>query len=109
MAIDLYKHGFEKLPRKLWVSWDDYVLEEINSEYGYYLRATLHYPIKQYVDSKSLEYRMSKIILHRHLSYERFEDNLKDGESKLVYHGLIESDEDLEFLLVKLGIKKKKV
>ena len=51
---------------------------------------------------------MFKIILHRHYDYESFERNFEDGESYLVYKGLIENNEDLDFLLHKLGILENK-
>ena len=108
MKLNLDKYNFKKTEKDLWVGWHDYLLTDINPEYGFFLKATLHYPRKAWLESKGdIEHRMFKIILHRYYSYERIEEFLKDRESEVVYKGLIENNEDLDFLLHKLGILDK--
>jgi len=108
MNLNLDKYNFKKTEKDLWVGWHDYLLTDINAEYGFFLKATLHYPRKAWLESKGdIEHRMFKIILHRYYSYESFERTFEDGESYLVYKGLIENNEDLDFLLHKLGIVDK--
>ena len=107
MELNIKKYGFVKTEKDFWIGWHDYLLKGINPKYGYYLYATLHYPRNAYLKSNDISFRMCKIILHRYYDYEYFENQFKEGESQIVYRGLIENDEDLEFLLVKLGIVAK--
>lgn len=103
MNLNLDKYNFKKTEKDLWIGWHDYLLSDINPEYGYFLYATLHYPRKPYLESDNLE---CKIILHRYYQYSRVEQNLEEGESEMVYKGLIENNSDLEFILKKTGIIK---
>lgn len=102
--INLEKHGFVKTEKNIWVGWKDYLLDDFLSNYGYYLRATLHEPYKN--DSPDITNHMYKIIVHRYaIDREHIEQWLQEGESRIVYKGLIESEEYFEKLLINLGIK----
>lgn len=102
--LNLTKYGFEKTEKNQWIGWYDYLLKDINSQYGYYLRATLHVPRDAYLNSDRLEHRMYKVMLHRYFEEGNIDKQMDEGEAKLVYEGLIESDEDLDFILKKTGV-----
>lgn len=103
--MNIIEKYFKKTDKNIWVTWNDYILKDyLNPEYGFYLTSTIHCPIENYLNSDRLEDRMYKIFLHRVYNRETFERDVEDNESMLVYRGLIESDEDLKFLLYKLGI-----
>jgi hypothetical protein len=102
--LNLEKYGFEKTKKNQWIGWHDYLLKDINSKYGYYLRATLHVPRDAYLNSDLLEHRMYKVMLHRYFLEGDIDRQVEEGEAIVVYVGLIESDEDLDFVLKKTGI-----
>tara|TARA_R110000851_G_scaffold314987_1_gene477235 strand:+ start:401 stop:733 length:333 start_codon:yes stop_codon:yes gene_type:complete len=107
---ELIEKYFKKTNKNIWSTWNDFILKDyLNPEYGFYLTATLHCPIKTYLKSDRLEHRLYKIFLHRTYHIETFESNLEDNESELVYKGLIENKEDLKFLLYKTGIVNKPI
>lgn len=101
---ELSKIGFVKTEKNKWVYWDDYILDDINPEYGYFLYVTVSFPKK---DWGSLEYNFSKIILHRHYNYEMWCEMEDYYDCNKIYEGNIDSIEDLEWLLNKTGIKLK--
>jgi hypothetical protein len=101
---NIIEQGFNKTLKNKWVFWNDYVLEDINPEYSYFLYATLHVPKKE---SKDIEYNFCKIILHRHYDLDFWNEESDYYDTKTVYEGLIESNEDLTFLLKKTGTKGK--
>lgn len=99
----LNKYNFKKTEKDLSVFSKDYFLESINGDYGYYLHATLSIPKK--TSNTDLEYNFSKLIIHRYKNYrERLDEYLADGESRVLYYGLIENEEDLKFILTKTGV-----
>ena len=104
MEIDLSKFGLEKTEEDSWIGWIEYLSESMNPNYGYYLRYTVHKPRWQNTNSNSLEDEMWRVIIHRHYDVDKVEDNLKVGESREVYRGMIESQGDLQFILSKTGI-----
>jgi hypothetical protein len=106
MEIDITKHKITPIDIRLSYYSDSYLFEDFNPSYGYFLRATVHIPNGRVSNVDRLDYRFSKIYVHRCRITDavQFERNVEEGESELVYKGLIESDEDLTFLLSKLGI-----
>lgn len=80
------------------------MLTDINPKYPYFLYATLHVPKKI---SGELEYDVCKIILHRHYNLDLWNKESEYYDTKVVYEGLIESSEDLTFILKNTGIKGK--
>lgn len=102
--INPEEYGFVKTEKNLWMGWKDYLLDDLPGSYGYYLRATLHEPCKN--DSPDITNNMYKVLVHRYaFDRDRIEEWLKEGESRIVYEGLIESEEYFEKLLINLGIK----
>jgi len=104
--IDLTKFGFIKTEKNTWVVWKDYIYDDLRSDYGYYLRASIHEPFVGKITSPDIDCYMYQIIVHRY-EYDRthIEQWLEEGESRISYHGLIPSEEFFEELLVNLGIK----
>lgn len=105
----LEKYNFVKTEKNKWVFWDDYLLSDINSKYPYFLYCTIHIPRNKKLkeETVNIEYDCTKIILHRHYNLEYWnEDDSNQGyyDTKLVYEGLLETEEDLLFLLNKLYI-----
>ena len=95
--------GAKKLDKKyLSVFSEDYLLEEINPEYGYYLHATIHIPIDSVNEDDSIEYKFSRVILHRYFSHKAIND-ISD-ENRQVFEGYIRSGQELENTLKQLGI-----
>lgn len=92
--------------RLLGWSYEDYLIKEINPEYGYYLYCTVHKPIPAFLKSSSLEDRMWKICVHRHLPNDSvvFEEQWSKGDSEIVYKGLVENN--LEEILRMVGVLK---
>jgi len=97
----LEKYGFKKTEKNRLVFWDDYLLEDVNTKYSYFLEATLSIPKK---DWGSLEYNFSKLILHRIYDYEAWIEDREYYDTQVVYEGLIENEEDLKFILNKTCI-----
>lgn len=102
--IDILKYNFIKAEKNMWMGWKDYVGGSTINEYGYYLHASIHAPYTS--NSTDVTFDMYKIIVHRS-SFDRkdIERRLAEGESKIVYYGLIESEEYFEKLLINLGIE----
>lgn len=74
-----------------WIGYVDYILKEINPEYGYQLHATIHVP-------KMNNYY--KIYVHRYLAEDsKIEEQIKEGESKCVFEGIIKNKSKLRELL----------
>lgn len=101
MEQRLKKIGFNKTDNNKWVHCNDYVLNTINPKYGYYLYATIHIP-KKYTDS--LENNFSKIVVHRCYDLQQWNKGSEYYDYKVVYEGVIDTEEYLELLLIKLGI-----
>jgi len=109
--MNLSKFGYRKAEKNFWVGYEDYYHNELlPGVYGYYLHSTIHKPVESFSKSKDLVDKMHKIIVHRYdptnTSGKQIDQYLDEGESRVVYLGLIESEQDLEFLLPKLGIKQ---
>ena len=100
--IDKY---FDKLDKNVWAVWDDFMFKGyVSGEYGYYLKATLHCPKGSFSKNDSIDVRAYKIIVHRYYDRLKVEDYLNTDDSRMVYYGLLENEEDLKFLLYKCGI-----
>ena len=101
---DLNNFGFTKSDNKVWAFYEDWFKSDINPEYSYYLTASIHIPIQAY-QKDSLESKFCNIYVHRSTDIATlyYKDKRSD-DYKLVYSGLIESSEDLKFILTKLGI-----
>jgi hypothetical protein len=109
MLTDIEKY-FEKTSKNLWSTWNDYELKgPIKGEMEWYLTATIHCPIGTFLNSNRFEHKIYKIILHRRFDRSSFDRDIEDNSSTLVYQGLIENNEDLKFLLYKLGIVGKPI
>jgi hypothetical protein len=109
---DIESLGFIKTFKNQWIGWNDYYLNTISGEYGYFLHATLHFP-KGYIKSKRLEDNFFRIIVHRYYNSEEdsttsIDKMLDDNESEIVYQGLINNKSELKRLLIKLGINEAK-
>lgn len=102
----LEKHGFIKTEKNKLIYWDDYLLKDINPEYGYFLYATLSIPKK---DWGRLDYNFSTLVLHRHYDYDRWVNEEEYYDINKIYEGLIENEEDLKFILTKTGIKDERI
>lgn len=104
---DLFELGFEKTIKNCWIGWNDYILNEIQGEYGYYLRITIHIPkVDKWGGSQEM---LTKILIHRYYNGEepnRMEEFLNDGESEQIYLGNIRNKEHLKQLLIDLFIIK---
>lgn len=96
------KYGFKKIEKNRFIYWDDYLLENINPEYGYFLKATLSVPKKDY---GRLEYNFSTLILHRYYDYDSWVNENNYYETNKIYEGLIENENDLKFILTKTSVK----
>lgn len=97
---DIENIGFIKRLKNEWIGWNDYKADILNPEYGYFMRVTLHVP-------RPLKPKEQfKIYVHRYLISEdaKIEEQLKQGESELVYKGLIKNKSELVKLLKQLGI-----
>ena len=95
--------GAKKLDKRhLSIFNEDYLLEEINPKYGYYLHATIHIPIDSTNEEASIEYKFSRVILHRYFSHKEIND-ISD-ENRQVFEGYIKSGQELENTLKQLGI-----
>ena len=95
--------GAKKLDKRhLSIFNEDCLLEEINPEYGYYLHATIHIPIDSTNEEDSIEYKFSRVILHRYFSHKEFDAN--NNDSRQVFEGYIRSGQELENTLKQLGI-----
>ena len=77
-------------------------MEESKPEYGYYLHATIHIPIDSTNEEASIEYKFSRVILHRYFSHKEIID-ISD-ENRQVFEGYIRSGQELENTLKQLGI-----
>lgn len=97
---DIESLGFEKRLNNQWIGWDDYILDDISGEYGYFLQCTLHAPKMD---------NFYKIYVHRYLNEDvnTIESSINNGESELVYKGAIKNKSELKKLMVQLGIKIK--
>lgn len=97
---DIESLGFVKQSKNWWIGYDDYLLESISGEIGYYLKATLH------VDKTD---NSAKILLHRYYNCEDFwwkdrETALEEGDSKVIFEGYIKSINELKKVIKYLGI-----
>lgn len=97
----LEKFGFVKQDKNTWAFWDDYLLDDLNPNYPHFLRVTVHIPKGK---GGNIEYQVAKVILHRSFDRQNIHTHLQDGDSKLVYEGFLETQEDFEFVLNKTGI-----
>jgi len=98
------KHGFIKTEKNKWMGWKDYVYNNLRNDYGYFLRATIHEPTSY--SGNDIYYKMFKIIIHRYAyDVKTVDEWLEQGESNVVYLGLIPTEEYFETLLGNLGIK----
>ena len=103
---EIHELGFIKTLKNAWIGWEDYILNEIQGEYGYYLRITLHIPKVALWDNQEM---LTKILIHRYYNGEepeRLEEFLHDKESEQIYLGNIRSKEHLKQLLIDLFINK---
>ena len=101
----LENHGFKKTEKNKLIYWDDYLLDDVNPELGYFLHATISYPKK---DWGRLEYNFSTIVLHRYYDYQQWSKDSDYYDTQKVFEGLIESEEDLLFILDRCAISPKK-
>lgn len=94
---DIESLEFKKRLNNQWIGWNDYILETISGEYGYFLTCTLHVPRMD---------GLYKIYVHRHLNNEKndIETQLKNGESELVFKGKITNKSELKKTLKQLNI-----
>lgn len=90
--IDIIKYNFTRAEKDMWMGWKDYVGGKTINEYGYYLHVSIHAPYT----SNSTDVTFDRKYIERRLAQE---------ESKIVYYGLIESEEYFEKLLINLGIE----
>lgn len=105
---DIESLGLKKASKNQWIGWEDYYLEKISGEYGYFLYATLHFP-RLYNKSNRVTDNHFKIILHRHYNDSldettNIDDKLKENESEIVYIGSIKNKFEANKLLKQLNI-----
>jgi len=94
---DINEEGFIKREKDQWAGWNDFYLDTISGQVGYFLSATLHKPRMD---------NIYKIYLHRHLAEDtKIEDKLKEGESELVFKGVIKNKSELRRIMEMLQIK----
>lgn len=96
-VVDIESIEFKKRSNNQWVGYNDYILETISGEYGYFLNCTVHVPRMD---------DMYKIYVHRHLNGEvnDIETQLKNGESELVFKGKIKNKSEFKKILKQLNI-----
>jgi hypothetical protein len=95
---DIENLGFKKMEKNNWVGWHDYYLKDtLLGSIPYYLYCTLHVPI---MDNNY------KIIVHRNDNYNKIEEEIKKGESEVVYVGNIKNKSELKKLLKMLYINE---
>ena len=103
--------GFKKAKKGTWIWCDDYYLNNINPEYGFFLYCTLHVPTEVWRKGDKIETKMCKIVLHRYYKVEdptsNWDWSFSNGESTVVYNGMIENEKHLRKLLIDLGINGK--
>ena len=102
----LEKYGFKKTENNRGMYCDDYLLDDINPEYGHFLYATISVPKK---DWGRLEYNFSTIVLHRYYNYEQWIEDGDYYDTQKVFEGNIDSEEDLLFVLDRCAISPKKI
>lgn len=103
---ELFDLGFEKTVKNCWIGWKDYILNEIQGDYGYYLRITIHIPKFALWCNQEM---FTKILIHRYYNGEepeRIDEFLQNNESEQIYVGNIRSKEHLQQLLIDLFIIK---
>lgn len=100
----LLKLGFVKQEKAMWIGYHDYLLDELNHDYPHFLRVTISLPRGVTENTVNFEHRCAKIILHRNFDRTRISTYLAEGDSKLVYEGLLNSREDLLFILYNTGV-----
>lgn len=88
--------------------FEDYYSGDVNPNYGYFLYYTLHVP-KLFNKSNKIEDNLFKIILHRNFKSNNDEtididEQLKNGESKVVFEGIIKNLSKLKSILKDLKI-----
>lgn len=88
--------------------FEDYYSGDVNPNYGYFLYYTLHVP-KLFNKSKKIQDNLFKIILHRHFisnndETTNIDEQLKNGESKVVFEGVIKNLSKLRTVLKDLRI-----
>lgn len=107
---EILELGLTRTTKQIWIWADSYYIEHIRSDYGYFLKATLHVPTKVWRNSKraGIEDQMCKIMLHRFFDKndprKYWDDCINDGESIVVYKGFIDTKEHLSRLLNDTGI-----
>lgn len=97
----LQELGFIRQEKDCWIGFNDYLLDDLNPEYPHFLRVTVH--VSRWTTG-NIEQRCSKIIIHRSFDRLTVDYTLESGDSKVVYVGLLETEEDLKFILNKTGI-----
>lgn len=108
---DILKTDFKKAKKRTWIWSNDYYIEHINPKYGFFLYATLHVPTEIWRNSKlaRIEDQLCKVLLHRYYNIEEpseyWDYSINEGESIVVYNGLIHDGEHLNKLIKDLGIK----
>ena len=105
-VLDLEKFGFKKTEKNKWAFWNDYLLDKINGEIGYFLNCTIHIP-KYTKGEFDYRYDCCRIVLHRNYNLEYWNEDNEYYDTEEVYYGIIDSDEFLELLLNKLCIISK--
>lgn len=105
---DIESLEFTKTFKNQWIDWEDYHLDRLPGNYGYFLHATLHFP-RMYVKSNRFEDNQFQIIVHRHFISEEdcttsIDKQLNDNESEVVYKGIIKNKQELKKLMQQLNI-----
>lgn len=100
--IDPTKFGFIKSENKIWFFTEDWFLPDINPEYDYYKSVSIHTPLHT---TDSIVTKFTTIYVHwiRNVSVETYKADHSYNFFR-VFYGLIESQEDLEFVLNKLKV-----
>lgn len=97
----LEKYKFIKTEKNKDVYYEDYLAKEINTKFPYFSHLTLHVPKKI---RNSIEFNNSKLILHRYYNLESWNKNKEHYDTKTIYEGLLENEEDLKFILNKTQV-----
>jgi hypothetical protein len=98
-SIPLYKTNKDQC-----YGFEDYYSGDVNPNYGYFLYYTLHVP-KLFNKSNKIEENLFKIILHRYYNETtNINEQVKNGESKVVFEGLIKNISKLKSILKDLRI-----
>lgn len=99
---------YTKCEKDNWMGWRDYISEELNPNYPYYLRHSVHLPRIIIPESKNAEHNQVLIYVHRYyrgiVEYDYGKTIYSEerlGESKCVFRGHIGSMEELYLVLSK--------